>query len=239
MIKASIQFGILITLGILIFQPVSADDLKTNDDFEASVSSIPQDVQEEMQKYTWHPECPVSLDDLAYLKLSYWGFDHQKHTGTLIVNKRLAADTVNIFHELYDNHFPIERMEPMEAFKGNDEAAMNANNTSGFNCRPDTGNTEGFSLHSYGYSIDINTLINPYVKGDEVLPPKGRAYLNRSKPVPGMIIEGDKTYQIFTKYGWTWGGSQSDRQDYQHFEKDCNKPNLCRISPKKYSYSQK
>lgn len=229
MIKLFTHAGLIATIGFLSLHPAwAANDLKTNNSFEASISDIPQSVQEEMQKYTWRPHCPVPLADLAYLKISYWGFDHQTHTGTLIVNKRLADETVSIFHELYNNRFPIERMEPMDSFKGNDDAAMNANNTSGFNCRPDTGNTEGYSLHSYGYSIDINTLINPYVKGNEVLPSKGRAYLNRSKPVPGMIMEGDKIYEIFTKYGWTWGGSRSDIQDYQHFEKDCNKPHICK-----------
>lgn len=227
MIRSFIKFGLLsLILGIL--EPAMGADLKTNDDFQGSISSIPPDVQAEMKLYTWRPQCPVSLEDLAYLKLSYWGFDNQKHVGTLIVNKRLADEVVAIFHELYNNHFPIERMETMDAFKGNDEAAMNANNTSAFNCRPRTGNSEGFSLHSYGYAIDINTMINPYVKGDKVLPPKGRGYLNRNKPVPGMIIEGDKTYQIFTQHNWTWGGSWPDRQDYQHFEKDCNKLNLCK-----------
>jgi D-alanyl-D-alanine carboxypeptidase-like protein len=232
MIKPSIQFALFIALGIFSLHPARAADLKTNNSFEATISAIPTDVQGEMQKYTWHPGCPVSLEDLAYLKLSYWGFDHQTHTGTLIVNKRLAEEAVNIFHELYNDHFPIERMEPMEAFKGNDEAATNANNTYGFNCSPTTDNTENYSLHSYGYAINVNTLINPYVKGNEVLPPKGHAYLNRSKPVPGMIIQGDKTYQVFTKYGWTWGGAWPDLQFYSHFEKDCNTPNLCRSKSK-------
>ena len=229
MMRSFIKFGLFSLILGIVSNAALADEIQPKDDFQGSISKIPTDVKDEMKKYSWHPECPVSLEDLAYLKLSYWGFDHQKHTGTLIVNKRLANEVVNIFHELYNNHFPIERMETMNAFKGNDEAAMNANNTSAFNCRPLTGNTGGFSLHSYGYAIDINTLINPYVKGDEVLPPKGRAYLNRNKPVPGMIIQGDKTYQVFMKYGWTWGGSWSDRQDYQHFEKDCNKSNMCRM----------
>lgn len=227
--KLSIQFGLSCAIiGIFFCNPVWAADLNTSDEYQATITPISLETRELMQKYTWHPQCPVPIDDLASIKLTYWGFDNQKHTGTIIVNKRLANETVKIFHELYDNHFPIERMEPVSTFKGNDEAAMMANNTYGFNCPPATNNTEDFSLQNYGYSIGINILLNPFVEGNKVLPSKGRAYLDRSKPVPGMIVQGDKTYQTFMKYGWTWGGDLSDHQDYSHFTKDCNQPNVCR-----------
>ena len=116
----------------------------------------------------------------------------------------------------------------MEVFKGNETAAMTANNTWAFNCRPVTGNKDDFSLHSYGYALNINTLINPYVKGNEVLPQSGKGYLDRSKPVPGMVIQGDKIYQLFIKHGWSWDGAWSDRQDYRQFEKNCNQYGNCK-----------
>ena len=40
---------------------------------------------------------------------------------------------------------------------------MEANNTSGFNCRDVTGKPGVFCNHSYGGAIDINPLLNPYV----------------------------------------------------------------------------
>ena len=95
---------------------------------------------------------------------------------------------------------------------------MAANNTSAFNCRPKTGATSGFSVHSYGKAIDINTVQNPYVKGTVVQPPAGKAYLNRARVRPGMIRHGDRVWRVFTKQGFTWGGDWKSLKDYQHFE---------------------
>jgi len=92
-------------------------------------------------------------------------------------------------------------------------------NTSAFNCRDTTGRPGVFSNHSWGRAIDINPLTNPYLKGDKVLPPAGKAFLDRTRASPGAILAGSFIVNLFQKRGWTWGGSWKDRQDYQHFEK--------------------
>jgi hypothetical protein len=96
---------------------------------------------------------------------------------------------------------------------------MAANNTSAFNCRDITGTVGRFSNHSWGRAVDINPLTNPYVKGDSVLPPTGRAYLDRTQSHPGSILRGSLIVKEFESRGWTWGGTWTDRKDYQHFEK--------------------
>jgi hypothetical protein len=73
--------------------------------------------------------------------------------------------------------------------------------------------------HSYGLAIDLNPLLNPYVRGNLVLPPEGRYWLDRRVCAPGMIEAGDPVWRAFIDRGWTWGGSWDTRQDYQHFEK--------------------
>ncbi len=175
--------------------------------------------QKIFKKYTWHPGCPVPLKDLKYLNLTYYGFDHKTHKGILIVNKKLAEEVVEIFLQLYTQKFPIERMQLMDDFKGNDVLAMTANNTSAFNCRQITRNSAVYSLHSYGRAIDINTKLNPYVKGNIVLPKNGKPYADRSKPFSGKINLGGEVYQAFIQKGWVWGGSWTSLKDYQHFEK--------------------
>lgn len=187
--------------------------------FKSTIHSLPVSIQKQMKKYTWHPGCPISLNDLAYIRLTYWGFDHKPHQGELIVHKTLAPDIVEFFHNLYLHQFPIQRMELMDKFRGNDDAAMAANNTSSFNCRAVTGKPGLFSQHSYGSAIDINTLINPYVKGKTVLPPNGIAFADRTKPHQGKITKNSIVYKEFIKHGWTWGGNWKDLKDYQHFEK--------------------
>lgn len=174
---------------------------------------------EKVRHTTWHPGCPVAPADLRQLTLTYRGFDKGIHTGTLIVNRELADDVIRMFRELYRHNFAIERMVPVEEYDGSDDASMAANNTSAFNCRDATGKPGVFSNHSWGRAIDINPLTNPYVKGDKVLPPGGRKYLDRTKEFPGSILKDGFVVHLFESDGWTWGGGWPDRQDYQHFEK--------------------
>lgn len=190
--------------------------------FASSISPIPQTVQIKMKKYTWHRGCPVALNQLAYIQLNYWGFDNKTHQGVLIVNKELAHEVVDIFKQLYVKKFPIQSMQPMEMFHGNDDASMAANNTSAFNCRDLTNKPGVFSQHSYGRAIDINPLINPFVDGKKVSPKGGNKFLNRNKSYPGKIMNNDFISELFMQHGWDWGAHWYDVQDYQHFEKRAN-----------------
>jgi hypothetical protein len=180
---------------------------------------VPAPFVEKMRHTTWRPGCPVAPGDLRQLTLTYLDFDNHRRTGLLIVNKDLAHETLRIFRILLDRGFMIERMTPIENYGGDDDVSMTANNTSAFNCRDATGKPGVFSNHSWGRAIDINPLTNPYVKGDKVLPPGGRRYLDRSKAFRGSILANSFIVHEFEKAGWTWGGSWPDRQDYQHFEK--------------------
>lgn len=174
---------------------------------------------EKIRKTTWHPGCPVAPEDLRQLTLTFRDFENHTRTGTLLVHRDLADEVVRIFESLYRHGFQIERMVPIEEYGGNDDASMAANNTSAFNCRDATGKPGVYSNHSWGRAIDINPLTNPYVKGDKVLPPAGRKYLDRTKAVTGSILKDGFVVGLFETRGWTWGGRWPDRQDYQHFEK--------------------
>jgi hypothetical protein len=123
---------------------------------------------------------------------------------------------VEIMRALFDARFPIERMDPIDVYDGDDDASMAANNTSAFNCRPVTGGSR-WSEHAYGIAIDVNPLVNPYVRRDLVLPPGGAPYVDRAVDAPGMIHEGDIVVDTFARFGWYWAGSSSFPKDYQHF----------------------
>jgi hypothetical protein len=151
--------------------------------------------------------------------VSYFGFDNQVHQGALIVNKKIAPEVSIIFKNLLQQRFPIQKIQPAYIYKGDDQAAMADNDTSAFNCRPITGQSKAFSMHSYGIAIDINPVMNPYVKGNIILPTAGKAYLDRSKNSKGMIHKNDAVYNLFEHYGWQWGGNWQSLKDYQHFEK--------------------
>ena len=174
---------------------------------------------EKVRHTTWHAGCPVAPENLRQLTLTFHNFTNETLVGTLIVNRDLADDVVHLFEQLYRQGFQIERMVPIEEYGGSDDASMAANNTSAFNCRDVTGKPGVFSNHSWGRAVDINPLTNPYVKGDKVLPPAGRKYLDRTKVFPGSILKDGFAVHLFEADGWTWGGRWPDRQDYQHFEK--------------------
>jgi hypothetical protein len=110
-------------------------------------------------------------------------------------------------------------MELVDVYGGDDDRSMEANNTSAFNCRRVTGGTS-FSQHSYGTAIDLNPLPNPYVRGDTVLPPAGRAYLDRTDVRQGMIVDPGPVVGAFAVIGWEWGGNFTALKDYQHFSEN-------------------
>jgi hypothetical protein len=174
---------------------------------------------EKIRASTWHAGCPVSPEDLRQLRVSYWNFGEKPAMGVLIVHKDVAQEIVQVFRDLFYHGFLIERMTPVEDYGGDDNASMAANNTSAFNCRDVTGQPGKFSNHSWGRAIDINPLTNPYIKGDKVLPPAGRQYLDRTRAFPGSILADSFIVKHFAQAGWQWGGGWSDRKDYQHFEK--------------------
>lgn len=166
---------------------------------------------------SWHPGCPVGPAQLRQIRLVYWGFDNQPHTGTLVVHASVVAATVQVFATLYRARFPIRSIRPASDFGGDDDASMAADNTSGFNCRYVSGpGPRRWSVHAYGQAIDVNPVENPYLDGVSVRPAAGAAYLDRSRYRPGMALRGGVLVAAFAAVGWAWGGNWSP-PDYQHF----------------------
>ncbi len=162
---------------------------------------------------SWRPGCPVPLADLRLLEVNHWGFDGQPHRGELVVHADVAEDVVSVFEALFEARFPIAQVRLVDEFGGDDDRSMAANNTSGFNCRPVEG-TSRWSMHAYGRAIDVNPVENPYVRGEHVSPPAGRAYVERTRYRPGMILARGVLVRAFETVGWKWGGRF---RDYQHF----------------------
>jgi len=169
---------------------------------------------------SWRPVCPVGPAELRAVRLSYVGFDGRSHTGTLVVNSAVTGDVEAIFRRLYTVRFPIRRMEPVARYGGSDDRSMAADNTSGFNCRYAVApGPKRWSVHAYGEAIDVNTVENPYREGGRVLPPAGRAYLDRTHYRRGMAVAGGVLVRAFASVGWLWGGRWSASPDWQHFSK--------------------
>jgi len=190
-------------------------------EFDATVRRVGPALRERMVGSSFDPAtCPVPLSDLRQVALSYVGADGDAHTGAMVVAADVATDVVGVFRTLYDARFPLQRMRLIDAYDGDDDASMAANNTSGFNCRTVAGSSS-FSDHAYGRAIDLNPVQNPYVVGDEVRPPAGSRFVDADRSPgadagPGVIVRDDVVSRAFARIGWQWGGDFSD-PDYQHF----------------------
>lgn len=185
--------------------------------FRGTVERLPPAVIQKMTGVSWRPGCPVPLERLRLLRMSYWGFDNAAHNGLLIVRDDVAVSVIDVFRRMYNARFPIQRMQLVDDFGGSDARSMAANNTSAFNCRAIDGRPGVWSQHSFGVAIDIDPVQNPWVRGTTVDPPAGRAYLDRGHVRPGMIVAGDIVVSAFAAHGWGWGGNFNNAKDYQHF----------------------
>jgi hypothetical protein len=168
-------------------------------------------------RYSWRAGCPVAVTDLRALTVRYRTFSGSTALGTLVVHRDAVTAMTAAFAELYLRGFPIRRMQPVDAYRGSDDASTAADNTSAFNCRAAVAaGPRSWSQHAYGRAIDVNPVENPYFEGGRVIPPAGRHYANRSAVRPGMAMVGGVAVQAFARVGWRWGGRWSN-PDYQHF----------------------
>ncbi|MDQ3066272.1 MAG: M15 family metallopeptidase [Actinomycetota bacterium] len=164
-------------------------------------------------RHSYRAGCPVGPSQLRTVEVSYWDFAVRPQVGRIVVARGVADDVVAIFRRLWAARFPIKRLRPVSAYRGSDDASMDADNTSAFNCRF-VGGTSRWSMHAYGEAIDVNPVENPYVRGSTVSPAAGRAYLDRSRYRKGMAVRDGVLVRAFASGGWKWGASFGD---YQHF----------------------
>jgi peptidoglycan L-alanyl-D-glutamate endopeptidase CwlK len=171
------------------------------------------------------PKCPEDIRKRQkVVKLKYYSTDGKVHRGQLVIDKDLLKDIKKVFALALKERFPVYSVIPVsdrrfrKDGRWDDELSMEANNTSAFNYREITGGGR-LSNHAYGRAIDINTFLNPYIKGSVVLP-HGAKY---DPTVAGTFTAGHPIVRAFLELGWTWGGNWTGRPDYQHFEKPLKK----------------
>ena len=182
-------------------------------------SPLPEEIQKLIVGKSFK-EGAVELKDLAYVQITHINANGDILQGELVYHKNLAREITEIFLDLFKARYPIEKVRLIDHYNVDDNLAMEDNCSSALCVRSVTGYTDRYSEHSYGGTIDINPKVNPYVKGDVVLPASAKEYVNRDLDVPGLIKEGDPCYQAFVSRGYTWGGHWKTLKDYQHFQKE-------------------
>jgi len=187
------------------FEETITSDMTVSPTF--TISNIPDSIYENMLGKSIPLEYKdyVDRNSLSYLQLSYYGFDGNSYIGEMVVSSKAANDVLQIFKELYDIHYPIEKIKLIDEYNANDELSMSDNNTSCF-CYRAIANSSKLSKHSLGLAIDINPLYNPYIVNGSIYPASSALYANRGLKHKYQISKNDNLYKIFIKHrlvlGW-------------------------------------
>lgn len=96
------------------------------------ISEIPDDIFEKMQGKSYKVDCTLPRENLRYIHVLHVGFDNQVHEGELVVNKDIADDVLEIFKELYESGYQIEKVRLVDEYDADDESSMSDNNSSAF-----------------------------------------------------------------------------------------------------------
>ena len=165
----------------------------------------------------WRPGCPAGRSELRRVDVNYVNFDGEVRRGALVVNRDVAASVARAFTKLFQARFPIRRMVPVEAYGGDVNKSLAADNTSAYNCRQlnQINAPVPKSPHANGRAIDINPRENPWtdLRCDCWLPsPRNRERV----PGPGVILRHGLVWRVFHREGWVW--QDIDVPDYMHFD---------------------
>lgn len=154
---------------------------------------------------------------MTVVEVEYIDYNGKEQKGVLVVNKKVAKEVAEIFKEIKNSGFKIEKIIPISEYVWDDDKSMFDNNSSGYNYRF-VANSKKLSNHSFGMAIDINPKYNPMIIGDKIYPPNG-SYNSKNE---GTITADSEVVKIFKKRGWRWGGDYKSLKDYQHFDKTVN-----------------
>lgn len=180
-------------------------------------TGLPDEIYDKIFGITLFDDSPVTREDLVYLTVPYYNFNGEDAIGHIIVNKNISEEVLDIFSELYNAKYPIEKMDIAEEYDSMQSALLNStelaskgnNNTCALYYSSENGE---FSPHASGLAIDLNPKINPSrdIYGAPVPKNAGR-YANNENLTDtekyAKITEDSDIYRIFTDHGWTWDSS--------------------------------
>lgn len=74
-----------------------------------TAEELPNEVIERIKGISYKENPHVKLGDLAYLRVRYYDFEHKVQSGELIVARKLAQEVLDIFYELFEGGYEIEK----------------------------------------------------------------------------------------------------------------------------------
>ena len=79
-----------------------------------TAEELPNEVIERIKGVSYKENPYVKPGDLAYLRVRYYDFEHKVQSGELIVARKLALEVLDIFYELFEGGYEIEKIRLVE-----------------------------------------------------------------------------------------------------------------------------
>ena len=128
------------------------------------ILAIPEIMQQYMiETNVWTHKCPLAFERLRLIKTKHYDFSGHIKTGQIIIFDLLAESVAEIFKQLFKRQFPINSLQTIENFAGNDQESMAANNSLGFNFRKIAGSDKitAWLIHGIRYLSYTNYGFQP------------------------------------------------------------------------------
>ncbi|MFC1753234.1 M15 family metallopeptidase [Thermoproteota archaeon] len=153
------------------------------------------------------------IDQISLINIDYRGFDNKIYQGQIIIHNDLVSSIIRIFKRiLSETDFPMTSVFPISMFNWNRSSRLN--NCGGFDWRF-VKDSDEISDHSFGAAIDINPVLNPWVRKGLPNSPDHPHDPNKR----GTLRADSDVVKIFKEEGWKWGGDWKDSQDWMHFHR--------------------
>ena len=128
-----------------------------------SVAPLSDSLFARMQGRSYPEGCTVPRSDLRHVRVLHVDAQGKVHKGELVCNKAIAQDLLEIFRQLYQARYPIEKIQLIDDYDADDEQSMRDNNTSSF-CYRTVSGTKKLSNPAQGMARDISTRHHPWVR---------------------------------------------------------------------------
>ena len=81
---------------------------------------IPDEIFAKMQGKSYKNDCTIPRDDLRYIHVLHKNIKGETLEGEMVCSTLIAEDLLEIFRELYELNYPIEKMRLIDEYDAND-----------------------------------------------------------------------------------------------------------------------
>jgi len=151
------------------------------------------------------------INNISLVNVDYRGFDNLIYHGQVIIHNDLVSSLRKVFKRiLLETNYPMTSVFPISMFNWNSSSICN--NCGAFDWRF-VDRSDEISDHTFGAAMDINPVINPWMR--KGLPNSPNHPYDKNKR--GALQANSKVVQIFKEEGWKWGGDWKYSKDRMHF----------------------